>query len=50
MVDRDPVMKVYLEHKTATVFAPTNDAITKLEAKNLREEVRNKIASFHVGK
>jgi uncharacterized surface protein with fasciclin (FAS1) repeats len=48
MVDRDPVMKVYLEHKTATVFAPTNDAITKLEAKNLREEVRNKIASFHV--
>jgi uncharacterized surface protein with fasciclin (FAS1) repeats len=48
MVNKDPVMKVYLEHKTATVFAPTNEAITKLEAKNLRQEIRDKIASFHV--
>jgi hypothetical protein len=50
MVNKDPVMRVYLEHKTATVFAPTNDAIAKLEAKNLRQEIRDKIASYHVGK
>jgi len=48
LVDTDPVMKVFLQHRSLTLFAPTNAAITKLEQKHLRREVLNKLASYHV--
>ena len=49
LIDKDPVMGVYLQHRSATLFAPTNAAIEKLLAKNLRKEVEDKLASYHVG-
>ncbi|CAG2163234.1 unnamed protein product [Oppiella nova] len=40
-------MQVFLQHKSSTVLAPTNAAIEKLEAKRLRKDVLDKIASYH---
>jgi uncharacterized surface protein with fasciclin (FAS1) repeats len=48
LVDRDPVMEVFLRHRSSTLFAPTNAAIEKLIAKNLRKDVLDKLASYHV--
>ncbi|XP_054161608.1 fasciclin-1-like [Oppia nitens] len=48
VVDRDPVMQLFLKHKSATLFAPTNSAIEKLQTKSLRREVLDKLASYHI--
>lgn len=48
LVDKDPIMGLFLKHKSSTLFAPTNDAIKKLEAKNLKKEVLDKVATYHM--
>ncbi|CAG2110080.1 unnamed protein product, partial [Medioppia subpectinata] len=47
LVDRDIVTQLFMQHKSATVFAPINSAIVKLENKRLHKDVLDKVASYH---
>jgi len=45
-VNKDEVLKVYLDHRTTTVFAPSNEAFNKFHS--ISSDLQRKIASYHV--
>lgn len=46
-VDKDQILKLFLEHRQVTVFAPVRTV--SIEYGLVRSDLETKIASYHVG-